>query len=109
MTYSLRIDGTDVITSLGTKAPLANPTFTGTVGGVAKAMVGLGSVDNTADAAKPISTFIQTALNSGAPLASPVFTGTVTGIAKAMEGLSNVDNTADSAKVVSGPQLIALN
>ena len=70
VTYSLRIDGTDVITSLGTKAPLANPTFTGTVGGVTKAMVGLGSVDNTANAAKPISTFTQTALNLRAPLAS---------------------------------------
>ena len=35
-----------------TKAPLASPTFTGTVSGVTKAMVGLGNVDNTADAAK---------------------------------------------------------
>ena len=31
-------------------------TFTGTVGGITKAMVGLGSVDNTADASKPVST-----------------------------------------------------
>jgi len=56
----------------------ASPTFTGTVSGVTKAMVGLGSVDNTADTAKPVSTAQQTALNLKANLASPTFTGTVT-------------------------------
>jgi hypothetical protein len=50
-------------TAVSLKAPLASPTFTGTVSGVTKAMVGLGSVDNTADAAKPVSTATQTALN----------------------------------------------
>ena len=40
-------------------------------------MVGLGSADNTTDAAKPISTSQQTALDLKAPLASPAFTGTV--------------------------------
>jgi hypothetical protein len=39
-------------------------------------MVGLGLVDNTTDAAKPISTATQTALDSKAALASPTFTGT---------------------------------
>jgi len=43
-----------------------------------KAAVGLGNVDNTSDASKPISTATQTALNAKAPLASPTFTGTVT-------------------------------
>jgi hypothetical protein len=42
--------------ALDLKAPLASPTFTGTVSGVTKGMVGLGSVDNTADTAKPVST-----------------------------------------------------
>ena len=37
------------------KASSANPTFTGTVTGVTKAMVGLGNVDNTADTAKTIN------------------------------------------------------
>ena len=55
-----------VTTSLSTKAPINNPTFTGTVSGVSKAMVGLGSVDNTADLDKPISTATQTALNNKA-------------------------------------------
>jgi hypothetical protein len=40
-------------------------------------MVGLGNVDNTSDANKPVSTATQTALNLKANLASPTFTGTV--------------------------------
>ncbi|MGK2881085.1 MAG: hypothetical protein ACSLE6_09925, partial [Mycobacterium sp.] len=46
----------------------------------ARSAVGLGSVDNTADSAKPVSTAQQTALDLKAPLASPAFTGTPTGI-----------------------------
>lgn len=52
-----------VTSDLAAKAPLANPTFTGTVSGITKGMVGLGNVDNTSDADKPISTATQTALN----------------------------------------------
>jgi hypothetical protein len=48
------------------KADLASPTFTGTVAGITKTMVGLGSVDNTADADKPVSTATQTALGAKA-------------------------------------------
>ena len=55
-------------TALDSKAPTASPAFTGTVSGVTKAMVGLGSVDNTADADKPISTATQTALDGKAPI-----------------------------------------
>lgn len=44
-----------VTNALAAKAPIASPTFTGTVGGITKSMVGLGSVDNTADASKPVS------------------------------------------------------
>ncbi len=40
-----------------------------------KAAVGLGNVDNTSDAAKPISTATQTALNAKANSASPTITG----------------------------------
>lgn len=95
--------------ALDLKAPLASPTFTGTVGGVTKAHVGLGNVDNTADSAKPISTAQQAALDLKAPLASPAFTGTPTGITKGHVGLANVDNTADSAKPVSTAQQAALD
>lgn len=45
------------------KAPIASPTFTGTVSGITKNMVGLGSVDNTLDASKPVSTEQQAALD----------------------------------------------
>jgi hypothetical protein len=96
-------------TALALKAPLASPTFTGTVGGITKAMVGLNNVDNTTDANKPVSTATQTALDLKAPLASPTFTGTVTGITKAMVGLANVDNTADADKPVSTATQTALD
>jgi hypothetical protein len=69
---------TYVDTADALKAPLASPTFTGTVAGITKSMVGLGNVDNTADSAKPISTAAQTALDLKAPLASPALTGTPT-------------------------------
>jgi hypothetical protein len=59
-------------------APLASPTFTGTVSGITKTMVGLGNVDNTGDAAKPVSADQQAALNLKANIASPTFTGVVT-------------------------------
>jgi hypothetical protein len=60
-----------VTTALGTKAPIADPTFTGTVGGISKSMVGLGNVDNTADADKPVSTATQTALDLKLNLLEP--------------------------------------
>ena len=66
------------VPSLALKAPINNPTFTGTVSGITKAMVGLGNVDNTSDANKTISTLTQAALTLKAPLASPTFTGTPT-------------------------------
>jgi hypothetical protein len=80
---------TTLTTSIGLKAPIADPTFTGTVTiptgasitaptGLVKGDVGLGNVDNTSDANKPVSTATQTALDLKATLASPTFTGTVT-------------------------------
>lgn len=54
--------------ALDAKAPTASPTFTGTVSGVTAAMVGLGNVDNTSDANKPVSTATQTALDAKQPL-----------------------------------------
>jgi hypothetical protein len=65
-----------ITTALGLKAPIASPTFTGTVGGITKDMVGLANVDNTTDALKPVSTATQTALDLKANLASPTLTGT---------------------------------
>lgn len=71
---------TPLSNALALKAPLASPTFTGTVAGITKTMVGLGNADDTSDANKPISTATQTALDLKAPLNSPTFTGTVSGI-----------------------------
>ena len=51
-------------TTVAAKATIESPTFTGTVSGVSKAMVGLGSVDNTSDLAKPISTMTQAELDT---------------------------------------------
>ncbi len=95
--------------ALAAKAPIASPTFTGAVSGVTKSHVGLGNVDNTADAAKPVSTAQQSALDAKAPTASPTFTGVVSGVTKSHVGLGNVDNTSDSAKPVSTAQQAALD
>jgi hypothetical protein len=65
-------------TQIDAKAPTASPTFTGTVSGITSTMVGLGNVDNTSDANKPVSTATQTELDLKAPLASPALTGTPT-------------------------------
>ena len=50
-------------TAINLKANIESPTFTGTVSGITKAMVGLGNVDNTSDLNKPISTATQAALD----------------------------------------------
>jgi hypothetical protein len=100
-TATLPTTNAPLSTALGLKAPLANPTFTGSVGGVTKSHVGLGNADNTSDAAKPVSTLQAAAIALKANLASPAFTGTPTGITKTHVGLANVDNTTDLAKPVS--------
>jgi hypothetical protein len=134
-TFSTTIATKANSTDLDLKAPLASPTFTGTVSGITKSMVGLGSVDNTTDAAKPISnatqaaldtkvstatfsttiatkanaTDVNTALTLKAPIESPTFTGTVSGITKSMVGLGSVDNTTDAAKPISNATQAALD
>jgi hypothetical protein len=100
---------TPLTAAINLKANIASPTFTGTVSGITKTMVGLSNVDNTTDLLKPISTATQTALNLKANIASPSFTGTVSGIDKTMVGLSNVDNTTDLLKPISTATQTALN
>ena len=75
-----------ITTALGTKAPIASPTFTGTV---------------TIPSGASISGY--------APIASPTFTGTVSGVTKSMVGLANVDNTTDANKPVSTATQTALD
>ena len=89
-------------------APTDSPTFTGTVNGITKSMVGLANVDNTSDASKPVSTAQQTALDlklasataasTYAPISSPTFTGTVT---VAAAGVAFTDGTQTKQGVPS--------
>jgi len=99
----------NLTTLIDSKAPINNPTFTGTVTGITKSMINLGNVDNTSDVNKPVSTAQQTALDLKAPINNPIFTGTVTGITKSMINLGNVDNTSDINKPVSTDQQAALD
>jgi hypothetical protein len=98
-----------VNSALDLKAPLASPTFTGTVSGVTKTMVGLENVENTSDAAKPVSTATQTALDLKAPLASPALTGVPTaptateGTATTQVATTAFVGTAVSNLVASAP------
>lgn len=65
---------------LNAKAPLASPAFTGTPTGINKTHVGLSNVDNTADAAKPVSTSQQqaiTAVANAAKDATNITSGTL--------------------------------
>jgi hypothetical protein len=64
-------------TALSLKAPLASPTFTGTV--VLPSTTSIGTVTNTEIGyVDGVTSSIQTQLNAKAPLASPTFTGIVT-------------------------------
>jgi hypothetical protein len=88
-------------TQINSKAPTADPTFTGTVSGVTKSHVGLGNVDNTSDANKPVSTATQTALDLKANLAGPTFTGTATTNNLVVDGDFTVNGTNFSASATS--------
>ena len=76
----------NVQTQINTKAPTANPTFTGTVSGVSAAHVGLGNVTNESKATM---------------FASPTFTGTVSGVSASQVGLGNVTNESKSTMFAS--------
>jgi len=86
--------------------------------GINPSKVGLGNVNNTTDALKPISNATQAALDLKAGIASlalkapidaPTFTGIVSGITKSMIGLANVDNTTDLLKPISNATQTALD
>jgi hypothetical protein len=72
---------TDTLVGKATADILTNKTLTSPVinspTGLVKGDVGLGSVDDTADTAKPVSTAQQTALDLKANVASPTFTGKI--------------------------------
>lgn len=68
--FSSKVD----TSSLSNYAPINNPTFTGTVGGITKSIVELGNCDNTSDANKPVSSATTTALALKSNIAALVFT-----------------------------------
>jgi len=91
------LNATVVSSSLTSVGTLTNLTVTNTIAGtvtngvvttgtysdptwltLTKSKVGLGNVDNTTDADKPVSTLTQAALDLKAPKADPTFSGVVT-------------------------------
>ena len=97
--FSTKLSGTDTASlsaRINAKAPINNPTFTGTVGGISKTMVGLGNVDNTSDAGKPISTATQTALDNKLNK-----TDTSTMLENYRTGLNNKVNVIDTSNMLS--------
>ena len=93
--------GTALQSNIDAKAPIASPTFTGTVAGITKTMVGLGNVDNTTDAGKPVSTATQTALDLKAPKAAPTFTGTLTAADVTISGNLTVSGTTTTVNTTN--------
>jgi hypothetical protein len=91
--------GTLANVDISGKANIASPTFTGTVGGITKTMIGLGNIDNISDLNKPISTATQSGLDLKANLASPTFIGTPL-TPTAVEG-TNTSQIATTAFVTS--------
>ena len=79
---------------INAKAPINNPTFTGTVGGISKTMVGLSNVDNTSDAGKPISSATQTELSNKLNIAD-----TSNMLLAYKTGLNNKLNKTDTASL----------
>jgi hypothetical protein len=69
-----KLDGIEASADVNVVDSVAGKTGTVTL---VKGDVGLGNLDNTTDALKPVSTAGQTALDLKANLASPTFTGTV--------------------------------
>ncbi len=92
-----KMNATDTVSlsnRINAKVPINNPTFTGTVGGISKTMVGLGNVDNTSDAGKPISSATQTELNTKVN-----YTDTATMLENYRIGLNNKLNVTDTASL----------
>jgi hypothetical protein len=94
-------------TQIDSKAPINSPTFTGTVGGITKSMVGLGNVDNTSDANKPVSTATQTALNAKQDTLTNPITGT--GTNNQIAAFNSTGSTITSLSTTTYPSLTELS
>ena len=89
-----KVSSSTYSTSIALKAPIESPTFSGTVSGITKAMVGLSSVDNTSDLGKPVSTLTQAALDNKANKDSTSFSKDIliNGV-RVGRGPNNLENT----------------
>jgi hypothetical protein len=56
------VNDANLVHKTGNETIAGNKTFSGTTAGITKSMVGLGNVDNTADASKPVSTLQASAI-----------------------------------------------
>lgn len=103
--------GAQVNSITGVKGSSEGTYRTGNVS-ISASNIGLGNVNNTSDADKPISTATQTALNGKVSTTVKVnghaLSADVT-VSKSDVGLSNVDNTSDANKPVSTAQQTALD
>ena len=68
-----------------------------------KGDIGLGSVDNTSDAMKPVSAAMLAALNLKAPLAGPTFTGTVDAPMLRLSSTTDASETSTGHAFQIGP------
>ena len=89
--FNTAVTDADFATLAGTET-LTNKTITSPAG-LVKGDVGLGNVDNTADASKPVSTATQTALDLKANLAGPALTGDTTAVNLTVSGNLTVNGT----------------
>lgn len=104
-------EGAQVNSITGVKGSSEKTYRTGNVS-ISASNIGLGNVNNTSDADKPISIATQTALNGKVSTTVKVnghaLSADVT-VSKSDVGLSNVDNTSDANKPVSTAQQTALD
>jgi hypothetical protein len=99
-----------ITSSLTAKASIDSPTFTGTVSGITKSMVGLANVDNTSDTDKPISSLTQTALNTKSDnlISSTVTTSTAYSITSS-DLYKRIEFNSTSPITITIPADITLN
>ena len=91
--------------ALSSKAPTANPTFTGTVSGVTKAHIGLSAVENYSSANMPISNAVTSALGGKQDTlnsSSSVTVGSLNGVSASTIGY--LDATSSIQTQLNGKQ-----
>lgn len=97
---------------LDDKAPINSPTFTGTVAGITKSMVGLGNVNNTSDVNKPVSDATQIALDAKASLSGATFTGDISAPNLTLSGdlfVGGTTTTVNTSNTAVSDNMIYLN